>query len=105
MATWGAYLVLPLMIIAYLINLYCCCKFFYFGGWAWPLKQFGRGVFRRYVAGVRTTSSGKMVFADLTDAEQRAAAHMHFITDAALSVGTKFTKTPQENMKALMPDI
>lgn len=45
MARWGAYVVLPLMIIIYCLNLYCCCKFFYFGGWAWPLKQFGRGVF------------------------------------------------------------
>jgi hypothetical protein len=103
MATWGAYVVLPLMIFCYCCNLYYCCKFFYFGGWAWPIKQLGRGIFRRYVAGVRTTSTGKMTFEDLTDAEEQANAHMHVVTDVVSSLAGKLAKSPTENLQQLIP--
>ena len=104
MASWGGYVVLALMILFYICNLYCCCKFFYFGGWAWPLKQIGRGIFRRYVAGVRTTSTGKMVFEDLTEAELQANSNLQKAQDALGNIAGELAKFshPEKEWNQLM---
>ena len=68
------------------------------GGWSWPIKKVGRGIVRRYVAGVRTTSTGKMVFEGLTDAEIKANAHVKVLADAVVGLASTVTTSPTKGL-------
>ena len=85
LATWGAYVVLPVALILTAGNCYCCTQLCYKGGFLLPFKNCFRSFCRKYVIGVRQGSHNRMFVTDITDEEAEAAVECIFATQKLIA--------------------